>query len=139
MKIMNILIDDESIELKPYKDVFGNWTIGVGRNLDDTGISYNEAMLMLQNDIERCRREAEAFWWYVNLDDCRRDVVIMMIFNMGIARFRTFTHMIAALEHGDYRTASIEMLQSRWEQQVGDRAHKLATMMASGKYPETKH
>jgi lysozyme len=139
MTIEDILIEDEGIELKPYKDVFGNWTIGIGRNLDDTGISAEEAMVLLKNDIERARAFAACYWWFDGVDAVRKDVIVMMIFNLGPVKFKGFTEMISALEHCDYRKASVEMLQSRWATQVGDRAHRLAAMMAGGQYPEVQH
>lgn len=139
MTIEDILTEDEGIELKPYKDVFGNWTIGIGRNLDDTGISHEEAVYLLRNDIARSRAFARAYFWYDGLTPPRRDVITMMIFCMGSVGFKTFKLMISALEAEDHRLAAIEMLNSLWARQVGDRAHRLAAMMASGEYPEVKH
>ena len=43
----------ESLELKPYKCTSGKLTIGVGRNLEDIGITEQEAELLLLNDIGR--------------------------------------------------------------------------------------
>ena len=40
--------------------------------------------------------------------------------------------MIKALEEGDYKRASQEMLDSRWARQVGQRAEDLARMMEEG-------
>jgi lysozyme len=42
---------DEGCVLKPYRDQVGKLTIGVGRNLDDVGISSDEAEYLLANDI----------------------------------------------------------------------------------------
>ena len=55
--IKALLIKHEGIKFKPYKDTVGKWTIGVGRNLDDKGISITEAMFLLQNDIDECERD----------------------------------------------------------------------------------
>ena len=46
------LIIDEGLRLRPYRDSVGKLTIGVGRNLDDVGISNDEAMVLLDHDIE---------------------------------------------------------------------------------------
>ena len=48
------IILSEGIRLKPYKDTVGKLTIGVGRNLEDVGLSYSEVMLMLEHDV--CRK-----------------------------------------------------------------------------------
>ena len=34
----------EGLRLKPYKDTVGKWTIGIGRNLEDKGITEQEAL-----------------------------------------------------------------------------------------------
>lgn len=136
MNLISMLVEDEGIELKPYKDTLGNWTIGVGRNLDDNGITYAEAMLLLQNDIARSTKEAEGFWWYDQLDPVRRDVVVMMIFNMGLPTFKGFRRMIKALGDGAFSVAAHEMLDSHWAEQVGNRAKRLAQMMGTGQYPD---
>ena len=47
-----MLIANEGLSLKVYKCTAGANSIGVGRNLDSRGISEDEAMLMLNNDIE---------------------------------------------------------------------------------------
>jgi len=58
------LIADEGIRLKPYLCPAGKTTIGVGRNLDDVGITEDEAMEMLENDIERVKSQlAKALPW----------------------------------------------------------------------------
>ena len=49
-----MLIANEGLSLKVYKCTAGANSIGVGRNLDSLGISEDEAMLMLNNDIEIC-------------------------------------------------------------------------------------
>jgi lysozyme len=55
-----------------------------------------------------------------------------MVFNLGMPRFKQFQNMIAAIEAGDWMEASDEMMDSRWAQQVGLRASRLAEMMETG-------
>ena len=43
--------------------------------------------------------------------------------------------MLAACAAGDYETAALEMLLSRWALQVGARARENAAMMKSGEWP----
>jgi Phage-related lysozyme (muraminidase) len=42
------LIDHEGLKLEPYECTAGKLTIGVGRNLEDRGISVDEAALPTQ-------------------------------------------------------------------------------------------
>lgn len=136
-RLHEMLIRHEGLRLKPYRDTKGKLTIGVGRNLDDVGITREEALLLLNNDLARVRREVErAFPWFSSLNPVRKNVVLNMVFNLGLPRFRGFTKTIAAIEAKDWENAAREMLESRWAQQVGRRAHELAAMMKRGKYEE---
>ena len=51
--IKEMLIKNEGLVLQVYDDSLGYKTIGVGRCLDKNGISEDEAMYLLENDIER--------------------------------------------------------------------------------------
>jgi len=124
----------EGRRLKPYRDTVGKLTIGVGRNLDDVGISDAESSFMLQNDIERVIRELNhQIPWWISLDQVRRMVIVDMGFNLGVPGLLKFRDFISALQRGDYRTAAAEMLDSLWARQVGRRADDLASMMVTGK------
>jgi len=131
--LFDLIVRHEGIRLKPYKDSLGNITIGVGRNLDGVGITENEAMILLFNDIRTSIQEAEKnFKWYEDLGDIRKTVIISMIFNLGITKFKGFRRMIAAMELKDYSAASDEMIDSRWYEQVRDRGSELSFMMRKG-------
>jgi len=56
-------------------------------------------------------------------------VLIDMCFNMGSPRVSKFKKMFAALETQDYQTASKEMLDSKWANQVPNRARRLSEIM----------
>lgn len=127
-----MLLRHEGLRTRPYLDTKGKLTIGVGRNLDDMGITEDEAMYLLRNDIELHRRELGRFPWFAGLNDTRQAVLIDMHFNLGATRFNTFRQMIEALERGDYISAAGEMRNSRWAAQVGNRAEELSTMMMRG-------
>lgn len=130
-----MLIRHEGIALKPYLCPAHKITIGVGRNLEDTGITEEEALVLMDNDIRRCQKEAqENFRWFDFLTDARKDVIVSMVFNMGLSRFKEFTQMIKALELRDYEKASNEMLDSKWARQVKDRAIELSKLMRVGRY-----
>jgi len=133
--LRKLLIKHEGLRLKPYVDTVGKLTIGIGRNLDDNGISEDEANLMFANDLRRIIVEAtEAFTWFKFLSRTRQDVVLNMIFNMGIKRFGGFIKFIDALSSGAFDKAADEMLNSRWSGQVGIRADELSNMMRVDRY-----
>lgn len=132
-KLIEQLIRHEGLKLMPYRCTSGKLTIGVGRNLEDTGITKDEAMSMLLSDIYRCTRECrKSFTFFDSLTDTRQHVLVNMCFNLGIVRLRGFRRMIAALERGDYGLAAKEMLDSQWAAQVGGRSAELAGQMKEG-------
>ena len=126
----NRLCRHEGMMLKPYRCPTGRLTIGVGRNLEDTGLSKSEALFLLDNDLRRVELEcARAFDWFDTLDDVRKRVLIEMAFNMGLTGLMTFRNMLKAIKQKDYVKASEEMLDSLWAKQVKTRAYRLAHIM----------
>jgi len=112
--------------------VQGNPTIGVGRLLtDQRGLTEDEVMLLLKNDLVWVAKKAESYGFWHRLDSVRQMVIMGMIFNMG-NRFDQFKKMIAALEVGDYIEASHQMLDSKWAKIVKGRAVELAEQMRTG-------
>ena len=124
----------EGLELMPYKCTSGKTTIGVGRNLEDIGITEQEAELLLLNDIGRVKQELVNDQWYMDLDPVRKAVIENMSFNLGYPTLKKFQNMIASISEGDYETASKEMLDSRWSKQVGQRSIELAEQMRTGQW-----
>jgi len=137
------LIEHEGVRLAVYDDatgkpieagtvVEGNPTIGVGRLLtSDRGISDKEVKMLLMNDLTWVAAKAETYGFWHKLDSARQMVIMNMIFNMG-NRFDQFKKMIAALEVGDFKEASLQMLDSRWADTVKTRAVHLAEQMRTG-------
>lgn len=134
-KLTEMLVDHEGMRRKPYRCTAGKLTIGVGRNLDDRGISPDEAMYMLANDIKDARRElSAAFPWFDKLDEVRQAVLIDMCVNLGLSRLQGFRNTLALIGVGKYEAAAQEMLNSKWAEQVGRRAQRLSRMMATGRW-----
>lgn len=134
-QLRDMLIRHEGVRLKPYRDTVGKLTIGVGRNLDDVGISQDEADLMLDNDINRSHDAcASAFPWFAALDSVRQDVLIDMAFNLGLEALKGFHMTLGCIEKGDYEGAARNMLLSRWRDEVGQRAVELSNLMRTGSY-----
>ncbi len=132
-KLIEELKRDEGVKLFPYKCSANKLTIGVGRNIEERGITEDEANYLLKNDLTMCIEEVESiFTWYPYLTDSRKRVIINMVFNLGLSRFLNFKKFIDAMEQKDYETAGKEMLDSKWAKQVGDRAKRLKQMIVEG-------
>ena len=106
------LIRHEGMKLKPYRCTSQKLTIGVGRNIDDNGITEDEARYLLKNDIARSRKELETFYWWEDLDEVRKDCLINMVFCLGFPTFKKFKGLISDLEDKNYKMASANILDS---------------------------
>lgn len=155
------LILHEGLYLYVYPCPAGYLTIGVGRNLEgkplnkleqeylfgmsglsakevidvlyERKISRDEAIWLLQQDINDAIKDLGNFAWFGSLDPVRRKVMIDMRYNIGPAEFRGFRRMIAAMAQADYESAADEMVESRWYHQVKTRGVRLVGMMRTGK------
>lgn len=130
--LRNQLMQDEGLKLKPYRDSKGRLTIGVGRNLDDVGISKDEAMYMLDNDIKDRMSYLENWSLFTKLSDNRQLVIADMAFNMGIAGLLEFEKMLNYLSQDDYDNAATEILDSVAAKENVNRYQMLAKMMREG-------
>ena len=126
------LIKDEGIELFPYMCSEKKLTIGVGRNLESNGISEAEAMLLIENDIDRCVIQLKSkLPYYFILPENVKIVLLNMCFNMGVNGLLKFKKTLKYIENKEYKEASIEMLDSKWAKQVGRRAKRLSKQLAA--------
>lgn len=150
------LIAHEGLRLEVYKDSLGIDTIGIGRNLEDRGITKEEldwmdipnmaivhtmgiteadAMYLAENDVQIVEEELVRAHPCVNKLDAVRQLVVMdMAFNMGVPRLCKFKNMWNAIHEENYIAAAKEMLDSRWANQVKSRSTKLANAMHNGEF-----
>jgi lysozyme len=127
---MKDLINDEGLKLKLYRDTVGKMTVGVGRNIEDRGISEDEAMYMLGNDISIVLRDLDAVIpeWRT-LDEPRARALANMCFQLGRVRFCQFTKMIDAIRKHDFAEAGREARDSLWYKQVPSRAERVIKLL----------
>lgn len=148
------LIRHEGMRLSVYRCTAGKLTCGVGRNLDDVGLSADErgalgvtpadyprlklteaqALMLLRNDILRCQVDLDRHipWWRT-LDAVRSRVIVDMAFNLGIRGLLGFKNTLALVKSGNYEAAAQNMGKSLWASQVKGRATRLAQMMRTGR------
>lgn len=128
------LIRHEDLRLKPYMCPAGKMTIGVGRNIEDRGITKSEAMLLLDNDIEMCEEQLnDRIKDFQHYPDDVKLVLMNMCFNLGINRLLGFRKTLKNIADGEYIKASSEMLKSRWARQVKRRAQELSRILKNVK------
>lgn len=132
-KLKNLLISHEQLKQFPYTDSTGHFTIGVGRNLTDRGISTSEALYLLNDDILYFTSQlSNSFPYFNKLDDIRKIVLIDMCFNLGIRGFLEFNRLLEAITRNDWEEAAKEILDSKAATQCPERYKQLAYIMKSG-------
>ena len=142
-KLKDELRRDEGLRLTPYRCTAGALTIGYGHNLEAHGpaglprflaITIDRAEKWLDEDIMDA--VACVHDWLPSdivelLSDVRMRVVVNMAFCLG-TRLWQFKRLRSCIMAMDWKGAAMEMLESRWASQVGDRAIRLALMMREG-------
>tara|TARA_R100001460_G_scaffold36588_5_gene70216 strand:- start:1426 stop:1845 length:420 start_codon:yes stop_codon:yes gene_type:complete len=136
-QLIDMIKRHEGVKSKVYKCSQGYETIGVGRNISESGLglSDDEIDYLLHNDLERCNEElAKAYDWYSELDKPRRDAMVDICFNLGITRLRGFVKALEAMSRQQFDIAADEFMDSRWATQVGYRAEEVTEMIRTGTY-----
>jgi len=131
--LMDMIKKHEGFRSKPYICTAGKMTIGYGRNIEDIGISEQEATFLIKNDINRSIIELEFIFSDFNtFSENRQNALIDMIFNLGSNRFNSFKKMIKAINKNDWNEASIQAENSKWHNQVKNRALTIERLLKHG-------
>lgn len=137
MTAADLIRAHEGTKLKPYRCTAGKLTIGVGRNLQDRGITEAEAEVLFENDMAATVAELHTVApWSGALDEVRRAVLLDMCFNLGAAGLANFKRFLRAMEAQDWTDSATELRNSKWWHQVGRRGPRLELMVTTGRWPE---
>jgi GH24 family phage-related lysozyme (muramidase) len=141
----DMITKNEGVRYIVYNDTEGHPTIGIGFNLDRkdaaarlqavnayhgdvlSGEPLTEAQVsaLFQLDLDDAIGQANSIVAnFSEHPDPVQSVIVDMIFNLGARGFAGFTKTIAALERMDYCSAAAQMGDSRWAQQVPNRAKR---------------
>lgn len=128
-----LLMREEGLKLKVYPDSQGILSIGWGRNLVAKGISTDEALFLLNNDISACIHDLNInLPWYVDLNEARQAAMISMTFNLGIHGFLGFHQSLDAIKNGNWQLAHDNILLSEASQQDKNRYVEIAEIFLTG-------
>ena len=138
-RLLKSVKEHEGYRNKVYLDSLGKRTVGVGHlcveDFWEDDKEYEEKFLLtiLEHDLQSAVQSAERLLKGCPiLDSLAREIVIEMVFQLGETGVSKFRNMLKALKEGpDYKTASIEMLDSRWAKQTPNRAKKMSDSMRS--------
>ena len=122
-----------------YLDTLNKKTIGYGhlivhedKFVEGKAYPKEELEALFDKDFEKGWNLMVQFCEVNNLDsisDDAKEILCEMIFQMGYSGVGKFKNMIKALQNNDTKTASIEMLDSRWAKQTPNRAKELSDHM----------
>lgn len=128
----------EGYRFSAYQDTNGYVTIGYGHMIDEKrggGISERVAELLLDDDIYEARKQLDRVYpWANSIKQQRYEVLVNMVFQMGISGFGSFRRMLAHLQKADYAKAADEMLDSKWAKNHPLRATELSQQMRFGEW-----
>jgi lysozyme len=155
-RMLEILERHEGFRPYAYYCPTGFLSIGYGYNLQSntlnlpaTEVSYYSSSLTTQTPVMSQSKASELLmgvvqrveqqlagnlgFWYA-LDEVRQGVLTNMAYNLGTNGLLKFRKTLGFVAQGDYQSASVEMLNSPWANQVHGRAQELSRIMATGSY-----
>ena len=120
-----------------YKDSLGKRTVGYGHlcvedHWEDNK-KYTEEFLsgIFDEDFANANGLAMKMIGDIPLKQNSKEVIIEMCFQLGKGGVKKFAKMLLALEERNYKKASLEMLDSRWNQQTPARCQELSKLMGN--------
>lgn len=134
---------DEGVRYEVYLDHLGYPTFGIGHLICEndpeykcpvgTKVSEERVAEVFRKDLVGVLEDCEIL--YKNIWDGFpgevKEICANMMFNLGRTRLTKFQNMRLALAASSWKLAAIEMQDSKWYYQVGDRAKRLVKRMSS--------
>jgi lysozyme len=110
----------EGLQLAPYQDVAGHWTIGYGHKLGPlesrASITAARALELLREDAREAENAVNALVT-VALAQSQFDALVSLVFNIGSGAFGGST-LLRLLNEGDYAGAATQF--ARWNRAGGE-------------------
>jgi lysozyme len=136
--VFNQLKIDEGVEYVIYEDHLGYPTFGVGHLILESDEEYGRPVGTpvteervrdcFERDLDIAIGECSTLYGegqFRNFPDEVQQILVNMMFNMGRPRLSGFKKFNAAIEAGDWTEAAKEGRDSRWYNQVSNRAERL--------------
>lgn len=130
----------EGLKLSASPDAKGKCSIGYGHDLSEfaaahTGpITMTQAETLLQEDLEQAEYAVDKQFaaWIDCLSDVRQEVLVEMVFQLGMGGLMGFHKMLMSLSAGDYAGAAAQMIMSEWHAETPARCEELADIISTG-------
>ena len=138
LKVRKMFVRDEGLKLKPYRCTAGKLTIGIGRNLDDVGITEATAYQMLAEDVQSAEKACISIFGkglWDKWSDNRRLGWVNFAFNLGFQRMLAFRNTLRAGLREDWAGVEAGIRKSAYAKQVGSRADRVIAMICREEFP----
>lgn len=134
------IAEDEGVVYEIYLDHLGLPTFGIGHLVTEWDAEYGEPVgtpvseervnECFDTDVETVLSDCETLYPdYYDLPEEVQLIIANMMFNMGRPRLSKFKGMKAGVDDRDWNRAADEMVDSRWYNQVTNRAERLVQRM----------
>ena len=134
MSLLDNIKESEGFRNRVYKCTAGFDTIGYGFAIKDLTMDEDIATMILERKVAELKlRVHNKFPFITDLPESVQDVVIEMCYQMGVSGFSKFKQTIQFLRLKEFKSASSEMLLSRWAKQTPNRAKKLSDIVKYAK------
>ena len=131
---------DEGVKYEIYLDHLGYPTFGIGHLIKEsdpehghdvgTAVTSDRVAEAFESDLEGVLSDCRKL--YPNIDDLPEEaqqIIANMMFNLGYPRLSKFKNMKRCFDDRDWVGAGDEMMDSRWYNQVPNRAGRLVNRM----------
>lgn len=136
MDLKTTLTLDEGRVAWAYPDSEGYLTIGIGHLIDKRkGGRLPEPIIdaLFDWDVAQATQDLEqAFPWFSNLNEARKEALINMRFQLGLNGLAKFKLTLAAIRDERWAVAAEQMRQSLWARQTRARCLRLARQIETG-------
>ena len=113
-----------------YKDSLGIDTIGYGFAIKDLELDKDICDIILERKLKDLESRIKLkFGWYPFMPKTIQNVVMEMCYQLGVTGFSKFVKTITYLKDKDFKSASVEMLDSKWAKQTPNRAKEMSEIV----------
>jgi lysozyme len=139
-KLREELIYDEGVRLDVYRCTEGYLTVGIGHKIIDgdaeygkpEGYTITEKRMKQLFDLDIAVVREDCHRLYDDFDDLPEEaqrIIANMMFNLGLPTMKKFRGMKRCVDERNWSGAADEMVDSRWYEQVTNRANRLVKRM----------
>ena len=126
--------ESEGFRPTVYKCTEGYDTIGYGFAIKDLVLGEDICDMILERKIAELKlRIQQKFPFYEDMPEVVQDVIVEMCYQMGVSGFSKFRKTIDHFMRKDFKSASSEMLLSKWARQTPNRAKKLSNYVKNAR------